>query len=93
MTKKQVEEKLIPPDLAQCQAEKPNGNTFMTFGGVPGLVRCKNKPTHIALEPKQKDREQGSMSLCGDCLAVCSKQVPGVVFETIKFPVEESRGR
>ncbi|MGH9390490.1 MAG: hypothetical protein ACRD1Z_12805, partial [Vicinamibacteria bacterium] len=79
-----VKEKLIPPDLERCQGEKPNGYTFMTFGGVPGLVRCSEKPTHIAFEPKQEGREQGSMSLCGECLAVCSKQVPGVVFEAIK---------
>jgi hypothetical protein len=83
--KKPGEEVLIPPDLGQCQAEIPNGNTFMTFGGVPGLVRCKNKPTYIAHEPPRKDgKKQGSMSLCGSCLAVCSKQIPGVTFEEIK---------
>lgn len=79
-----MSEKLIPPDLERCQAEKPNGNSFMTLGGVPGLVRCKEKPTHIALEPVRADgKERGSMSLCGSCLAVCSKQMHGVTFEVI----------
>ncbi len=37
-------------DLDQCQAEKPNGHSFMTLGGRPGLVRCTNKPSVIITE-------------------------------------------
>jgi len=39
-----------PVDLKQCQAEVPNGNTFMTLGGRPGRERCKNKPTVVVTE-------------------------------------------
>lgn len=64
--------KLIPPDKKQCQCEKPNGHTFMSFGGVPGRVRCTNKPAVIITEkqPSPQDGQCGSMSLCSDCLAV-----------------------
>lgn len=76
-----TEEKLTPPDLKQCQSEKPNGNTIFTLGGVPGLVRCKSRPIFIAKEPKRPDgKVRGSMSLCLDCLRVCEKQVPGITF-------------
>jgi len=76
-------EKLIAPDLKQCQAERRLGS-FMSFG-LPSMRRCTNTPTHIATEPKRSDRKrQGSMSLCGECLAVCSRQMPGVTFELIK---------
>ena len=68
---------LTPPDLEQCQAEKPNGNTFMTVGGMPGLERCTNKPLFIATEKKPgEDGQKGSMSLCADCLVVFLRQVP-----------------
>lgn len=76
---------LIPPDYKQCQTLKPNGNTFMTFGGVPGHVRCTNKPVFIALEPKRPGSERGSMSVCKACRASCKKQVPGVIFTEIKW--------
>jgi len=63
--------KLIPADRKQCQAEKPNGHSFMTLGGVPGHVRCKNKPVVIAKEIKPgADGQRGSMSLCEDCKKV-----------------------
>lgn len=77
--------KLTPPDKKQCQAMKPNGNTFMTFGGVPSLVRCKNKPTVILTErkPNPKDGQRGSMSLCNDCRDVLLKQL-GEDFATTK---------
>jgi hypothetical protein len=56
---------LIPPDLERCQAEKPNGHTFMTLGGSPGRERCKDKPTVIVKEKKPgKDGQCGSMTLC-----------------------------
>ena len=61
-------EKLIPPDKKQCQCLRPNGNNFMTFGGVPGFVRCENKSTVIITEKKKaKDGQKGSMSLCNHC--------------------------
>lgn len=68
---------LTPPDLERCQADVPNGYTFMTLGGRPGLERCKNKPTVIVSETKPgKDGQKGSMSLCDGCLAVLRKQMP-----------------
>jgi hypothetical protein len=70
---------LIPPDLERCQAEKPNGNTFMTLGGTPGLVRCANKPTLLATEKAAgPDGLHGSMSLCQECADVMAIQMPGV---------------
>ena len=69
--------KLIPPDLKQCQGEKPNGNTFLTLGGRPGLVRCTAKPVAVIKEvkPPKKGWERGSMSLCGECLAQACEQL------------------
>lgn len=67
---------LEPPDLEQCQAEKPNGHSFMTLGGVPGLERCKAKPIVIIkeLQPDAHGR-CGSMSLCAECWKVAIKQL------------------
>lgn len=80
-----MKEKLIPPDLKQCQAEKPNGNSFMTLGGVPGLERCRSEPTLIAHESKRADgKKSGSMSLCLECSVVCKKQIPGITFTAIR---------
>jgi hypothetical protein len=60
--------KLTPPDLEQCQADRPNGYTFMTLGGRPGLERCKYKPTIIVKELKPgEDGQCGSMALCWHC--------------------------
>jgi hypothetical protein len=68
--------KLIPPDHEQCQAEKPNGYTFMTLGGRPGRVRCENKPITIATEVVLgQDGSRGSMSLCAECWKVMLKQL------------------
>lgn len=64
---------LIPPDPSRCQAERPNGHTFMTLGGAPGLVRCESKPTVIATETKAP---HGSMSLCDACWKVFNEQMP-----------------
>lgn len=70
--------KLTPPDLLRCQAEKPNGESFMTLGGGPKLERCRREPTVIATEIKPgKDGQIGSMSLCDKCAAVLQKQMPG----------------
>ena len=68
---------LTPPDRARCQAEKPNGNSFMTLGGRPGMVRCSNAPTVVATETAPgEDGRRGSMSLCADCRAVFERQMP-----------------
>lgn len=67
---------MIPPDLGQCQAEKPDGNSFMTLGGRPGLVRCTNPPTHLVTETAPgDDGRMGSMTLCDNCLIVFKKQL------------------
>lgn len=77
-------EKLIPPDLKQCQTEIREAHSFMTLGPKPGFVRCKNKPSHIATEPPREDgKPQGSMSVCPECLSELSKKMPGVTFEVI----------
>lgn len=67
---------ITPADPQQCQAEVPNGNTFMTLGGQPGRVRCTNRPVVVAVEtePNPEDGEHGEMSLCADCLAKLSEQ-------------------
>lgn len=70
MNKKQ---KLIPPDLTQCQRNHlsgcwPDAQHFMNIG--PGqLKRCENKPEFIIKEVKpNKDGQCGSMSVCGPCM-------------------------
>lgn len=71
---------LVPIDLKRCQSEKPNGCTFMTFGGVPGYARCKSKPTVIVTERKKNKEygQRGSMTLCNECWAKATKQLgPG----------------
>lgn len=68
---------LTPPDLKQCQAEKPNGVNFMTLGGRREMIRCTKKPTVIAIENKPgEDGQIGKMSLCDDCVGAFMKQMP-----------------
>jgi hypothetical protein len=68
--------KLTPIDIKRCQAEVPNGNSFMTLGGVPGHIRCTNVPTVIASENQPaEDGLMGSMSLCNSCLAKMKEQL------------------
>lgn len=68
--------KIEPIDSRRCQTEKPNGNSFMTFGGVPGLERCKNTPTRVLVEKEPgKDGEHGAMAVCPECFAVFKKQI------------------
>ena len=70
-------DEITPIDYNACQAEKPNGASFMTMGGVPKQIRCTNKPNVIATETeKGEDGIQGSMSLCNECLEVAKKQLP-----------------
>jgi hypothetical protein len=73
--------KLIPVDKKRCQALKTNGNNFMTFGGVPRMMRCDNKPTVIV---------KGSMSLCDECLTVAKKNLPKNFFTEKKIEVKSS---
>ena len=77
---------LIPPDFKQCQAEKPNGNTFMTLGGVPGYKRCTQRPVFLATEKEPGDDGViGNMTLCAECYVQLERQIPGHVFvETLK---------
>lgn len=69
---------IIPPDLGTCQAEKPNGHSFMTLGGSLGkLERCTEEPSILIVEKSAgKDGKRGSMSLCKDCFEVFKKQMP-----------------
>lgn len=74
---------LTPPDLSRCQAERPNGASFMTCGGRPGLVRCSDKPSVIATENKPgSDGQVGSMSLCQHCAEMFVKQL-GETYATL----------
>ena len=71
-----TKDELIEPDKKQCQAEKPNGNTFMTLGGVPALIRCEKNPVIIATESEpDKNGLQGSMSMCDKCWKVAIEQL------------------
>jgi hypothetical protein len=68
---------LIPADPKRCQAEVPNGHSFMTLGGVPGRVRCNNEPAMIINERiASTDGRRGSMSLCERCFTVFRVQMP-----------------
>jgi len=87
--------KLTPPDVNQCQAEKPVDTNFMTLGGpsVGTMERCTNKPVCIVTENKPgKDGQVGSMSLCQDCLKQFNKQL-GPDYATSKPMKESKRGR
>ena len=67
---------LIPPDKKQCQAEKPNGQNFMTLGGGHKMIRCTNKPTWIASENEpDPDGVKGSMAVCDECKTQLVKQL------------------
>ena len=91
MGKDSEKTKLIPPDTKRCQAEKPNGLSFMSLGGQPGLVRCRNIPIVVITEivPKVKSEPQGSMSLCPWCWKVYMKQegMENVTVEPILDPL------
>ncbi len=83
MTPKKNPKPLTPPDKARCQAEVPNGHSFMTLGGSPGRVRCSNVPTLIAKENQPgKDGRKGSMSLCESCAKVFVQEL-GPSFATL----------
>lgn len=70
-------EGIVPADPDRCQAEVPNGHSFMTLGGSPGRERCSNTPGFIVTENKAgPDGKRGTMSLCERCLDVFRRQVP-----------------
>ena len=74
-----------PPDLDRCQAEHSNGVNAFTLGGRHAMIRCTNKPTHVAHEgPRTDGLEPGSMSLCAKCLVICLKQMPGITITAIE---------
>jgi hypothetical protein len=81
---------LTPPDLSRCQADVPNGHSFMTLGGRPGLERCTNA-TAVVVEEREpgSDGQRGSMGLCGRCLGVaqggpgCPGNVPAFIVHTL----------
>lgn len=94
MTKKKEPKPLEPPDLKRCQAEVPNGHSFMTLGGRPGRERCKNKPTVIIEEVVPgKDGQRGSMAVCHSCWAVALKQLGAHMIWARPILKEEKRGR
>lgn len=75
---------MTPPDISCCQAEKPNGVNFMTFGGRPKLERCRDVPTMIVVEMKRADDgTRGAMGLCDDCYKVMQEQMPE--YEVVVF--------
>lgn len=78
MSKKIAAEELVPVDYDRCQADVPNGYSFMTLGGQPGRERCREELAVIVSEdkPSKKDGLRGAMSLCKKCLAVFKKQCP-----------------
>lgn len=77
---------MIAIDKERCQAEKPNGATFMTLGGTSKMVRCNNKPTVIVTEKQVgSDGLKGSMCLCDDCLNVAEKQLPLGFFDVVRI--------
>jgi len=68
---------LEPVDKERCQAEKSNGENFMTLGGGHKMIRCDNKPIVIATEAKPGvDGKKGAMSLCAGCLTHFVIQAP-----------------
>jgi len=79
---------MIPVDLGRCQADKPNGESFMTLGGGHKMIRCKNKPTVVIKETKPgPDGLYGGMSLCDECLKKAYEQLPEGYFEVTRLPL------
>lgn len=91
MTKSPKLKPLTPPDKVRCQAEVPNGDSFMTLGGhLGGRARCSNVPTLIAKENRPgKDGRKGSMSLCEHCAKVFVQQL-GPAFATLT-PIKKDK--
>lgn len=84
---------LTPPDYKQCQVYKPNGVNFVTLGGSPKMIRCKNKPAYTATENAPgEDGKIGSMSLCPECADIMKQQC-GEGFATLTPIIKARRGR
>lgn len=75
--------KLDPPDFDMCQAEIKEGS-FMTLGPRK-MVRCKDKPKWLVVEPKAHPpyTVRGSMTLCDKCAEMCRTQLPDATFVRI----------
>lgn len=77
---------MIPIDKERCQAEKPNGENFMTLGGGHKMIRCNERPTVIITETHiGPDGLRGSMCLCDECLKVAKKQLPEGYFSIVNI--------
>ena len=67
------DERPIPPDLKQCQTDRPSTwphmPSPMTLGPVTH-TRCTNVPTWLATDPA------GSMTLCDECREVFDGLLP-----------------
>jgi hypothetical protein len=78
--------KMLPIDKERCQAEKPNGQNFMTYGGGHKMIRCVSPPKVIATERNVgSDGLKGSMSMCEDCLKVAQSQLPKGFFDLVEL--------
>jgi len=78
-----MDEELEPIDVSQCQAEI-KGGSFMTFGPRQS-IRCKNKPTWIAVDFRDGEF-YGGMALCDGCKKVCEIQVPTAKYQKLVSP-------
>ena len=77
---------MIPIDKERCQAEKPNGQSLMTYGGGHKMIRCESKPAVIATETKAgNDGLKGSMTMCSECLDVAENQLPKGFFDIVNI--------
>lgn len=76
----------------RCQTEVPNSNTFMTFGGVPGLVRCENTAVYVATEREPgPEGLKGAMSVCERCKTKLI-EIKGADYATF-VKIEDKKGR
>jgi hypothetical protein len=87
-----AKKEMTPPDPKQCQSLIPNGNTFMTLGGVPGWDRCLNEPVVIVSEvvSSVEGEPPGSMSLCRHCANKLLELQPDTEF-TFEFIGEDKQ--
>ena len=70
-----VAPEVIAHDPDRCQADVPNGHSFMSLGGRPGRTRCSAQPAFLATEDEPgEDGRRGSMSLCASCRDQMIKQ-------------------
>lgn len=68
--------KLIPPDVARCQAETIHYRPFVMGGNVHDRRRCESAPVYISKERVAgPDGRRGSMSLCAECADVLKREL------------------